>query len=1030
MENHILVGVGGTGGKILKAFRKRLFAEFTDDELNKLPVSFVYVDSTDEMMHREDVTWRVLGKNAIFDNSSFVNIKGISLNEVFASPSSFPGLKGFIGDPEVMKKTLGEVGAAAGQKRRAGRILFASSIDQYINTLNKQHDQVKRITGGGCTNIYIFTGLAGGTGSGSVVDLVAQTRMQPHFREEPNEDGSSGTRILLFCMTPEVAPPAGCDTGNYHGNGFAALTELNALMLKKYVPHDVTGQSERLNLDLIDKIVNGCYVYSNVNENGMTVESHNQLPGLLSDFVYNRVFLEYNNNTGDYMRAFNFENINNFDKEKNEKSKTGEIDIVRSKRFSSFGIKRIMIPEEEITEYFTFNLGRQALLQMRYNNWADDLGYRDTPANVDFHSEVKEVENWNKWRMTDKHLMLNQPILNSDINGKYKWPSFNDYWVNAIDAWTDQARSAAMPLNELEKFCNEGYTKFFRKVGVTEFFEGKTRAKEEHAKEIVEIVEQLLFDKWATGDLSLYNLQQYVDRIKEMVEDRRKGFDTKINQTSQVLEQLEQARVLNRSEWEHLGLIGGLIKKNKIIQQHATILQQIYIKRTEMEGMTFAMGLLAMLFSKFNQLRSRIDQFVGTMEAAFKYTEAMIASRCKDEGTLDDKQQSIIRFYKRGEVVTFTKEVIRDERRQKSIASTMREALLSTIGNEHSFIRANAQIDNDQIADILDTTIRNQAIAIHNDLRQEEAEKLIGRNIMEQLSEIFENDDQLHTFCKEVIDMSGVYSVFDPTEVRRAVKNNDVPKVGDNILRKILLINLPEAKGDDKTVKFVERFKRALESSAHSGVKVMIDETSPRKNEITILTIAYCFPLRALRDLHFMEERYQRLINNPNTGRENRTVLHTEGTGEQFPNLFVAKEASASEIREQYTKYLIAAYAIGHIRYADREDGTGLKAFGTISVSRTGLETLNPIADKFTEIPYIYETFTESMGEELKAKVQAALQGEYLHVEKRGELLKKIQELIRDVILPECDNNKGSEKFLFFNKQAEGAMDVIEGISK
>jgi hypothetical protein len=78
----------------------------------------------------------------------------------------------------------------------------------------------------------------------------------------------------------------------------------------------------------------------------------------------------------------------------------------------------------------------------------------------------------------------------------------------------------------------------------------------------------------------------------------------------------------------------------------------------------------------------------------------------------------------------------------------------------------------------------------------------------------------------------------------------------------------------------------------------------------------------------------------------------------------------------------------------------------------------------------MYELFTEAMGEELKAKVAAALQGEYLHVEKRKELLTTIQGLIRDVILPECDNNKGSEKFLFFNKQAEGAMDVIEGIAQ
>lgn len=49
--NHILVGLGGTGGKILRAFKMRMFEEFPTAELRKQqPVSLLYVDSTDEMM--------------------------------------------------------------------------------------------------------------------------------------------------------------------------------------------------------------------------------------------------------------------------------------------------------------------------------------------------------------------------------------------------------------------------------------------------------------------------------------------------------------------------------------------------------------------------------------------------------------------------------------------------------------------------------------------------------------------------------------------------------------------------------------------------------------------------------------------------------------------------------------------------------------------------------------------------------------------------------------------------------------------
>ena len=90
-QNHILVGLGGTGGKVLKAFKKRLFQEFTPEERAKLPIGFLYVDTTDEMMHPGDKSWYVLGENAQFNANEFLFIKGIQLEQVFASPSSYPG---------------------------------------------------------------------------------------------------------------------------------------------------------------------------------------------------------------------------------------------------------------------------------------------------------------------------------------------------------------------------------------------------------------------------------------------------------------------------------------------------------------------------------------------------------------------------------------------------------------------------------------------------------------------------------------------------------------------------------------------------------------------------------------------------------------------------------------------------------------------------------------------------------------------------------------------------------------------------
>lgn len=450
------------------------------------------------------------------------------------------------------------------------------------------------------------------------------------------------------------------------------------------------------------------------------------------------------------------------------------------------------------------------------------------------------------------------------------------------------------------------------------------------------------------------------------------------------------------------------------------------VAKTRLEGMNFAVALLGVLYNKFNSLRSRIDIFVKTMSDTIKEADSQIASRCQDNGGLDQTKEAIIRFYDRADVVSFTTEMVRSKERQKGIAADLRGEIVKAISGEKNFARANASINKDRILEIFDTTIRTKAVALHDEVRREDNEKIINRNIIEQLSEQFTTDDALRAFAKDVIEKSGVFAEFDTTEVNRAVKNNAVPEVGKNIYRKIVFINLPEVKGNEAVGKFEEKLEKALKSSVEAGVQVCVDNSGTRKNEITIASITYCFPFRVLRDLKFLEERYAEAVNNPNTGRENRTVLHTEGTGEQCPPLYAATEASPTEIRKQYTKYLIAAYAMGQIRYADKEDGTGRKAYGTISISRTGLETLNPLADKFTEIPFAYETFTEAFGESLQEKVEAALKGEYLHVDKRNELIKNIQHLIVNIILPECDNNKGSEQFRFFNQQAEAAMDVIE----
>lgn len=1026
--NYILVGLGGTGGKVLKAFKKRMFQEFTPEERAKIPVGFVYVDTTDEMMRPGDKTWYVLGENAQFNTNEFVFIKGVDLNQIFANPTGFPGLQGLIGDPEVMQKTIGNLGAAAGQKRRAGRILFGANVAKYRQAVNAQFEKCKKISGMDKTSVLIFSGLAGGTGSGSIVDVVAQTRKIDQFNNER-------TPIVVFTMIPEVTPPGGCDAGRYHANGYAALQELNALMVGAYNPIDVTGLSPtgRVEFGGIKHIANGLLVYSDVNENGYAVNPHTELPQIVTDFAFARVFMETNGNTEYYEHSFSFENIDDSRIEYWEKAKNGDIIPYRTKALGSFGIKRIVIPDEEIKEYFTWTLGRQSLLQLRYNNWNDDLGFRDAPANVDWADYVrgqdKKLGNpLENWRFSDKHLMLDIPILPSDEG---KWGTFQAYWGKVVPRWLEDAQSAPQPIAKLNELVAKGLQSGFRAAGVADFFAGKREVREKIADEIVQRMEADLFDKWATGTFALYNLLELSDAIMVETQTKIKQFEDRSVKLRQVLDKLEQERQAKASEYNDAGFITRGFRGKQMLASYAEVMQKVCVRRTEVEACGFALDMLKVLVGKENILHSRLEKFVSTVSDAIDEADRQSGSRCRDEVNLNNLEGTVIRYYDQSRVKEFAQSMVHSKKNQENISTAVRQEILKVIGSDKTFARANATIDQDVLNGIFEKTVREKVISIHDNTLIESNEKLINRSILEQLAEQYNSADSLNLFAHKIMKESGVMVKLNHTEVGLTVTNNKTTEIGKNVALKVILVSLPKVEGNEKVQKFAADLKSALVSAAEAGVKICVDSSSDRKNEITVMSITYCLPMRALDSLKFYKERYDYLVNNPNMTesqiRENKVILHGEGTGEQFPDLFLTPAKQKSQLRVEYTPWIMLAYAMGIIKYGDILDGTGRKMYGTVEVDEdTATETMKPIAAKFIEIGYA-EDFTENFCEGVKAEVEEKFKGPYLNIENRvNDLRPKIQELLNGTLLPETGNNQGSKAFLEFLDAAKKAIQILK----
>ena len=105
--SHILVGIGGTGGKILKAFRQRLWTEHCSElKNNMLPIGFIYVDTDDSMMDYSNVSYQTVNGNCCFSQSEFVNISG-NVDAILSNPEAYPHLAKAIGDAVETQNAIG-----------------------------------------------------------------------------------------------------------------------------------------------------------------------------------------------------------------------------------------------------------------------------------------------------------------------------------------------------------------------------------------------------------------------------------------------------------------------------------------------------------------------------------------------------------------------------------------------------------------------------------------------------------------------------------------------------------------------------------------------------------------------------------------------------------------------------------------------------------------------------------------------------------------------------------------------------------
>jgi hypothetical protein len=996
MENHLIIGLGGTGGHIIRAFRKRVYEEFRtnkvpNEKMNDVCVSYLWMDSSEKDLN-ETQSWRTMGKSVALDPGNKVKINATTAS-ILDRIEDYPGISPWIGDKKTWDHIKGGItDEAGGQRRRLGRLLFAWNIAEFKNRLSGHVAHLQKTSNNVNMTFHICCGLAGGTGSGCIIDVISQIR-----EEFPND------KIILYAKLPETAtpPPHGwvANTGYYKPNGYAALLELNALSVKAYQPFDVQGRKEartgrvkRMMTDRGTEAFASAYIYANANTNGGFLDvAGGELFEVVSDFLYHKIVTIKRVGNTQLQRL-----------EQNENGDANHEDGTRSKRFISFGMGRIEYPEQEIREYVQYNFEKQAMLQFKYNNWSD-LGFiekTEDEIGIGYAADLRNDRNgvFPKWRIDDEHLTLSQKIVDDNRN---PWLTFSEDW-NKVNQYKKGAKEKGKTewINELEALCAKRYKESYRGVGVQEFFRNQKEEIKGYASHIRGLIERDLFKDWENGDKSIIEIEKYLQTLIDVNETRIEKLGEKQQKKRQELkDKIEPKIAENREKWNKRGVLTSL---DKLLGTHCDLLKRKYQTLTEEEGYDYAQSLLRKVNEQLRELRDVVKSLKKTITDSLEKIEVAISSRCKSSNNISTGESTItFKMYEPDEIKEKTKKIMRDDRVNKENALNVRKKLIEEIHDDApDFTKMVKKVTNTlTFINVFEDVCADSATAA----MEREQEKHVRVNILEKIANEYRNDEEsLSKFIEDKLKLAGVLIQKNAKEITAGY--------GSDGLRTDYALLLPRY---EDTSNFRDTFIEKFRSISPSG-RVEVAENY-KSNEIIILSMTSGFPLRFLADVERLKKDYDAKMADINES-QHKLLLHTENDGSQFPSLYADKWDD--DKKEEFSPYLMLAMAMNIIKYGFRGEGFGnQKVYFIDDDKKTSL--------KHQTYRNVVENITEEEAESIKELVERKLNtGEYLSKTKREALKQEIDGNIHKAIEKECGKNKADwNKFVDAKVPAKEILD-------
>jgi hypothetical protein len=435
-------------------------------------------------------------------------------------------------------------------------------------------------------NVHIFCTLGGGTGSGGVIDTIT-------LIHDLAKIGNFDPKIFLYTFIGGGLQGQASNTGSFFENEYAALRDINALIMGSYHPYVVAGQGKGENFTCHESPIKSVIISTNVTNGDLKL---NKQVEHIAQSCFDAILYRFNFTNPDCLKAFSGEDL---------------VDVTpgepgRSYRFATYAAKSWTVPTGPIRDLLK-NEYKKRLMTSLLKGVQPAQDSRTLQSLGDISDLLKQTKTW---ELLDK--------LYQDV----------------IEANSDSTGSTDDVLDQLKKRSDHRLDRI-KKMETDEAVQTELQSvRQLDVKTLIASVVQLFDDKiqWKPGVPTAWGLEDFnsvLDAYSKQVRPQwpasaqAKDVEELKRDDADICKQMENRKV----EWKKMGPL--TIKLTSLDEEMIKWQSQDADKRVELAYRSFKKKALVKLTDEF--VKSLIS-FKTKVEAAIKAIKATIKD-CENTST-------------------------------------------------------------------------------------------------------------------------------------------------------------------------------------------------------------------------------------------------------------------------------------------------------------------------------------------------------------------------------------------------------------